>query len=153
MYGWPMSVLAREDALQGDDPVEDEVRGLVRVRLAFAHVRDAAWLKRGRGSQRRIGIVGAGKQGAVRVGLVRVRTRRTQHVRVVRHLRDRERVRVLTGLLAENVAAAAVRGAAPAQGRQREVDSAVAAVGGPEQREQRLVLVDRQELAVAGRPT
>ena len=41
---------------------------------------------------------------------------------------------------------------AAAQVRQREVGGAVAAVLGAQQREQRLVLVDRQQLAVAQRP-
>ena len=42
---------------------------------------------------------------------------------------------------------------AAAQIGQREVGLPIAAEGGAEQREQRLVLVDRQKLAVAQRPT
>src|SRR4051812_10041782 len=47
-YGEPMSVPAREDAREGDDPVQPQQRLAVLVRLAAADVRD------GRGVQRRV---------------------------------------------------------------------------------------------------
>ena len=65
-------------------------------------------------------------------------------------------IKALLGLLPPNAGDMKVLGLdvkrAPLQIRQRKVALAVAAVGGPEQREQRRVLRDRQELAVAERP-
>jgi hypothetical protein len=59
---------------------------------------------------------------------------------------------LLAAFLTERVAAALVDGHAPAQVGQGEVDAPVAAVGGTEQGEQGLVLVDGKELAVTQRP-
>ena len=71
---------------------------------------------------------------------------------VRRDLRDRERVRLLAALLSERVAGADVDRGASAQIGQCEVHAAVAAEHGAQQREQGLVLVDRQQLTVAHRP-
>src|SRR4051812_18369742 len=54
---------------------------------------------------------------------------------------------------AERVAAADVNGRPCPQVRKREVDSAIAAESRAQQREERLVLVDGQELAVAQGPS
>ena len=73
-------------------------------------------------------------------------------VRVGGQLGDRERVRLLAAPLAQRVAAAHVdRRPAPQVG-QGEVHPAVAAEGRTQQREERLVLVDGQELPVAQGP-
>ena len=62
---------------------------------------------------------------------------------------NRQRVRLLAAALAQRVAAADVYRHAPAQVREREIHPPVAAEGRPQQREQRLVLVDGQQLAIA----
>jgi hypothetical protein len=73
-------------------------------------------------------------------------------VNVLRHFGDAERVRRLAAALAERVAAADVdRGARP-QVREREVHPSISPESGSEKGEQRLVLVDRQQLSVAQRP-
>ena len=64
----------------------------------------------------------------------------------------REGVRLLAARCAEREAAADVDRRPALQVRQGEVRLPVPAEGGAEQREQRLVLVDRQELPVAQRP-
>src|SRR6185295_3602561 len=64
----------------------------------------------------------------------------------------RKRVCLLAPPLAKRVPAANVNGNAPAQVRQREVHTPVAAKGCAEQAEEPLVLVDRQELPVAQAP-
>jgi len=74
-------------------------------------------------------------------------------MRVYRQLRNRQRNRLRAALLAQNMATADMNRRLPAQIRQREVGLPVAAEGGAEQREQRLILVDRKKLAVAHRPT
>src|SRR5215210_2949383 len=61
-------------------------------------------------------------------------------------------VRLLAASFAERVPAADVNRCAPAQIRQREVHPPVSAEGRAEQREERLVLVDRKELTVAQGP-
>ena len=55
-------------------------------------------------------------------------------VRVRRHLGERQRVRLLAGLLAERMTAADVNRHAALQVWQREIGLAVAAIGGAEQR-------------------
>ena len=73
-------------------------------------------------------------------------------MRVLRHFRNRKRVRLLAAFLAQRVTAADVDRRAAAQVGQREIDSSIAAKGRAQQREQRLVLIDGQELAVTQRP-
>ena len=58
-----------------------------------------------------------------------------------------------SGQLAEDMAVADMHRHASLQIGQREVGLAVAAIGRAQQREQRLVLVDRHQLTVAERPT
>ena len=60
---------------------------------------------------------------------------------------------LLAATFAEAMAAADVDRRAAAEIGQREVCLPVASEGRAKQREQRLVLVDRQQLAVTGRPT
>src|SRR3954451_9723786 len=61
-------------------------------------------------------------------------------------------MRLLAAALAQDVAAADMDRRPAAQVGQTEVDAPVAAEGGAEQREQRLVLVDREQLSVGQRP-
>src|SRR5215218_4404199 len=70
---------------------------------------------------------------------------------VLRRLAHHEGMKLLPAGCAEGIAAEADRNAS-AQVRQREVRLPVAAVHRAEQREQRLILVNGQELAVALRP-
>src|SRR5687767_5301190 len=69
-----------------------------------------------------------------------------------RQLRDRKRVRLLAALFTEGMPTADVDRGASALVRQGKVDAPVAAECRAEQREERLVLVDRQQLPVAERP-
>src|SRR4051812_3093753 len=71
---------------------------------------------------------------------------------MVRDLRDGQRMRLLAAALAQGVAAAHVDGHSALQVRQAEVDAAVASKGCTQQREQPLVLVDRQQLSVGQGP-
>src|SRR5215213_7807522 len=73
-------------------------------------------------------------------------------MRVRRQLRNRQRVRLLATPLAQGMSAAHMNWRAPAVVGKRKVHAPVTAEGRAEQREQRLVLVDRQELPVAQRP-
>src|SRR4051812_3575896 len=68
------------------------------------------------------------------------------------HFTDGQRMCLLAAELAERMTLTKVKGDAPLQVRQREVDAPVAAVGRPEQTKERLVLVDREQLAVAQGP-
>src|SRR5437016_1064873 len=61
-------------------------------------------------------------------------------------------MRLLAALFAEGVAATDVNRDIALKVGQREIHPPVAAIGGAEEREQRLVLIDRQELPVAQRP-
>src|SRR2546423_5156930 len=66
---------------------------------------------------------------------------------------NRKRVRLLAAFLAEGKSLTHVNRHISLEIRQAEIYAPIAAVGGPEQREERLVLVDRQQLPVAERPT
>ena len=74
-------------------------------------------------------------------------------MRVRREFSDRQGVRLLAAALAQGVPAAYVDRGARAQIGEREVDPPIAAKGRAQQREERLVLVDRQQLAVAQSPS
>ncbi len=145
----------REDALQRDAEVEREERLHVEMRLASPVVGERARAHRGEagrvavGLRKRTGQEVAGGDGDIRV--VRLR-RRACRVHVRGQLANRQRVRLLPAALPQRVPASPMdRHATPKIG-QREIHPSVAAVGRPQQREQRLVLVDRQQLAVAQRP-
>src|SRR5437588_2462859 len=70
-----------------------------------------------------------------------------------RDFRNGQRVALLAAALAARMSAAHMDRRAALKVRQAEVHPPVAAIGRAEQREQRLVLVDRQQLPVAQRPT
>ena len=67
-----------------------------------------------------------------------------EDVRMGRHLGDRKRVGLLTPSLAEGVAAPDMDRRPPTEIGQGEVYPPIAAEGGAEKREERLVLVDGQ---------
>jgi len=69
-----------------------------------------------------------------------------------RHLANVQRVGFRTTALPLGNLAAAVRGAAAAQVGQGETGLPVAAISGPQQREERLILVDGEYLPVAEGP-
>jgi cyanophycinase-like exopeptidase len=79
-------------------------------------------------------------------------TRFLSGVRVRRHFGDRQRMRLLAAAFSQRMAAADVDRRASAQVGQREVAAPVAAEGRAQQREQGLVLVDRQKLPIAKGP-
>ena len=145
-----------EDALQGDAEAQRQERLHVEMRLAAADVGDAspAFMRdqvRAAAIERSADAARAALPSPA-FGVAGVGRCALRDVRVRRQLGDRQRVRLLAAALAERVAAADVDRRAAAQVGQREVDPAVAAEGRAEQREQRLVLVDRQQLPVAQRP-
>src|SRR5687768_822991 len=70
-----------------------------------------------------------------------------------RQFRDRNGVRLLAALLTEGMPAADVDRGSSALVGQREVHAAVTAERRAEEREERLVLVDRQQLPIALRPS
>src|ERR1044071_8018029 len=74
-------------------------------------------------------------------------------MRVGGQLGDAQRVRLLASPLSQSVSAADVNRRATPQVRKREVHPTIAVKGRTQQREQRLVLVDGQQLSVAQRPT
>src|SRR4051794_9731382 len=59
---------------------------------------------------------------------------------------------LLTAALAERMARAHMHRRAALQVGKPEIDAPVAAIGGAEQREQRLVLIDRQQLSITECP-
>src|SRR2546425_4583984 len=69
-----------------------------------------------------------------------------------RQLRDGKRVRLLASSFAKDVTSAHVNRHATLQIRQPKVDAPVPAKGRAQQTEERLVLVDGQELPIAHRP-
>src|ERR1051326_9141422 len=73
-------------------------------------------------------------------------------MRVRGQLRNVQSVRVFAALLAQSETVASVVGNASLEIGQREVGLPVAAICGAKQGKQGLVLVDRQQLAVAQRP-
>src|SRR4051794_38473998 len=70
-----------------------------------------------------------------------------------RYFGDAQRMSLLATALTQRVAASDVDRQAALEVRQRKVRLPVAAEGRAEQREQRLVLIDRQELTVRQRPS
>src|SRR5438309_1686185 len=71
---------------------------------------------------------------------------------MLRHFRNSHRMRLLAAFLAQDKALTEMNRHLATEVRQREIDAPVAAIGSAEQGEQRLVLVDRQQLAVAKCP-
>ena len=71
---------------------------------------------------------------------------------VRRYLGNRERVGLLTAALTQGMPAADMDGRASAQVGQPEIHPSIAAIGGAQQRKERLILVDRQELPISQRP-
>src|SRR5436190_22462783 len=69
-----------------------------------------------------------------------------------RYFRNQKRVRLLAPSFSENKTRSHVNRHATYQVREAKVHAAVAAIGGAEEGEERLVLVDRQQLPVAERP-
>ncbi|WBY06718.1 hypothetical protein PIB19_14380 [Sphingomonas sp. 7/4-4] len=58
-------------------------------------------------------------------------------------------MRLFAAVLAERVPAADMHRHAATHIRKREIGLAIAAIGGAQQREQCLILIDRQQLAIA----
>src|SRR4029079_775231 len=75
-----------------------------------------------------------------------------RHMSMGWQFRDRHRVRLLAALFTERMPASDMDWGAGAKVRQGEVHATVATERRSEQREQRLILTDRQKLAIAKRP-
>src|SRR6266404_4261954 len=74
-------------------------------------------------------------------------------MRMSRHLGTGNGVILLPALFAQNVTTANMNRHLSAQIRQRKINAPIAAKRGPQQTEECLVLIYRQELAVTHRPT
>src|ERR1700743_2496603 len=143
-YGWPMdlsSSLRREDALQGDAAAQRQEGLHVEMRLAAA---DGGQLPGKEGCQVALhGVVQLGRRRAqqvvgARIDQIGIGRRGLGRVDVGGDLGDGQRVRLLAAPLSKGVARPNVNRRPAAQVRQTEVRPAVAAVGGAQQREQRL---------------
>ena len=146
--------IALEDALQGNAETQGQERLHVQMRLAAARIRDAARLQRGQVLRAVVGIVGAAEHARVGTRIAAGGDRRYgQCVQVGRQFRDRYGMRLLTCALAERMARAGMDRHAPLQIRQAEIYPAIPPECRAEQGEQGLILVDRQQLPVAQRPT
>ena len=156
-HGSGSSVRRREDALQGDAEVQGQEGLHVEVRLAAADVRHRVGTQRRHAPDgtARVGVVGAAE-------VVAVRRWRTPPGGVVV---DAATMWLCVGS-SEMISVCACSpprspsvwprptwiGTRARRSGRREVHAAVAAERRPQQREQRLVLVDRQQLPVAQRP-
>ena len=125
-----------------DPPTFPSVFGAIAWRFPAGRVKEReVRLSRHPGGRGAVGVrIGLGGRGV-------------RDMVMLRQLGDRERVRLLAAALAEGVPAADVDRRAASKVGQGEVDPAVAAERRSQQREQRLVLVDRQQLTVAQRPS
>ena len=147
------SVLRRENALQGDAEVDGQEWLHVVVRLAAADIRHRCRHSRRRGwsaamINRRMR---RGRAGASCAGMVRCRRSMMPYTTwVCCGISEIDSVCVLLATcLAENMAAlsAGMDRHPPRRSGSPKVVAPVAAIGGAEQREQRLVLIDRQQSA------
>src|SRR5919201_2184601 len=148
------SVLGREDALQGHAERDRQKRLPVLVWLAAADVADRGRVEGGQAARvrRPVLVVCRGEVVARRDGRVGARRRSLSDVCVLGHrgLGDRHGGRAGRFALCEPVPE--VDRHLSSQVRDRERRLTVAPVHRPEEREERLVLVDRQGLAVGQRP-
>src|SRR5450755_1081650 len=153
------SVPRWENSRQCDDEVEHEKRLLVLVRLTSASARDRTGVERLHIRSPRLGskyVLAApwllGQNVPSRRhdrGLV---GRSLRHMGVRRHFGEQQRVVFLAAALAQDHIPTDVRRSPTLQIGQREGLYPVAAVSSAQKGEQRLVLVDREQLSVAIRP-
>ena len=125
----------------------------IEMRLAPAGVRYGAGAKRNQVTRWLVELVGGPRQD-VRVGTagelcVAICHRGVEQVGVRRQLRDGERVSLLSPTLAQRMSAPDMDRGTPPQVREGEVYPSIATERRPQQREERLVLVDWQQLPVA----
>ena len=134
--------------MQGDTETEREERLHVQVRLRSADRAGTARVQGGLIGRRAEHVAAEASffahHGVGRIGRRRERVAGQGHgMRVRRHFSDREGVRLLTARLTEGMPGTYVNRDARAQVRQGKIDPAVTAKSGAQQREQRLILVDR----------
>ena len=144
-WGW-------KDALEGDAEVDRQKRLHIQVRLTPARICDRGGPHRHEIGRRCVAVV-HGRQPVAR-GHIKSRwiARRLHQVRVLRQFRNRERMRLRPGPLAQCVTAAHMDRRAALKIRQGEVHPPVTAKGRAQQGEKRLILIDREELPIAQRP-
>src|SRR5438552_142278 len=121
-----------------------------RVNFGLPNLQGRAPLHMGQGHT--LGEVGEQYNHTVTISELPTHVHALQEVNVRRQFGDGDRVVILSAYLAQGMALAHVQRGAALQVRQAEVDAAVSAIGGAEQREERLILIDWQELAIAHRP-
>lgn len=144
-----MSVSRRKYSLERNDKIKSQEGRHILVRLASARVSNGAHAHRCWRTELSVKIASApGEHIVLRIRRGRQRARGVQRVRVRRHFRLSDRVRLLTGALTQIVAAADVNRRAPAEVRERERGHPVSSVRGPKDRKERLVQTDRQQLPV-----
>src|SRR5689334_6454894 len=155
-----ISVTGRENALQGDDEVQDQVG----LQIVVRGIPSGQAQGTGRHQAERIGVV-IGRRGAGRLGQQGAGRRlhgggcrgRVQAVVVQRQFLLHQLVSgfsagLAQGAVAETLAAAGVKRNALLQVGQSKSGCAVAAISGAEDGEQRLVLGDGQQLSIAHGP-
>src|SRR3954467_151180 len=148
------SVLRRENPLQRDAKIEHQIRHHVVMRLAAAGGRDTRRVHSGQvcHSAETVRDRFGKDHGGVRIWTRADSVGDVEGMVVVGQFAERDGVRRLAPFFAVAEAASEMNRHVAAQVRQRESRLAVAAKGRSEKREERLVLVDGQELPVALRP-
>src|SRR4051812_29021164 len=122
------------------------------MRLASTNVRDCCRMQRRQILGRRMKIVCAGKHIVSGNRRIRVILGGIENMCMCRNLGNRERVSLFAPPLAQCMAAADVNRRSPAKIRESESGLPIAAERCAQKREQRLILIDRQELSVAHGP-
>lgn len=139
--------------MESDDEIQYQVRHHVVVRLAAADARDGRSLHGNEISRVCVEVVSGAKEiaGGERRA-IRVHISRLECVQMRRKLLDIDRHAGRTGGFTEIVSIAKVHRHTAPQIRQSESRLTVPTIGRAEQREEGLILIDRQELPVAKRP-
>lgn len=122
----------------------------VQVRLTAACICHRSGVHRSQIAGCVIDIVAAAEHPACRVRITATRRRGDRKImRMRRYLGVGQRMGLFAAPFAERVAGTHMNGRPRPEIGQREVHTAVAPEGCTQQRKQRLILIDRQELAIA----
>ena len=120
--------------------------------LAAAYRRDAGGVHNGIDLRRISRLISIGPEMSRRCALIRSVAACHRHMCVRRQFRNRQRVVRFPRTLPQYQPGSHVKRNPSLKVRQRECNSAIAAIGCSKQSKQRLVLIDRQQLPVAHRP-
>jgi hypothetical protein len=148
------SVSGWKDALQCDAETQGEERLPILMRLASADIGDGSRVHRGKIGNSVVRIVRPAEEISIRRGDPTGRDRRGGHdMGMGGHLGDRDRNGLCAGTFTQVMARAYVNRRTAAEVGQCEGRLTIATEGRAQERKERLVLIDRQELTVAERPT